>query len=108
MVASYSFTVEVTDSDSPARKDTVLVSIDIYDPPYLCGDASGDETVNVSDAVYIINYVFVGGDTPVPLESADANCSGAVNVSDAVYIINYIFVGGNDPCDTDGDGLPDC
>jgi hypothetical protein len=108
LVGSYDFTVEVTDSDSPARKDTTLVSINIYDPPYICGDATGDETVNVSDAVYIINYVFVGGAAPVPLESGDADCSGTVNVSDAVYIINYVFVGGNDPCDTDGNGLPDC
>jgi hypothetical protein len=30
----------------------------------ICGDANGDETVNVSDAVYIISYVFVGGGAP--------------------------------------------
>lgn len=30
-----------------------------------CGDANGDGSVNVSDAVWIINYVFVGGDPPV-------------------------------------------
>jgi hypothetical protein len=29
---------------------------------FVCGDANGDASVNVSDAVYIINYVFVGGD----------------------------------------------
>lgn len=108
LLGSYNFLVEVTDSDSPARMDTVEVSIDIYDPPYICGDASGDETVNVSDAVFIINYVFAGGDAPVPLESADADCSGTVNVSDAVVIINYVFVGGYDPCDTNDDGIPDC
>jgi hypothetical protein len=76
--------------------------------PYICGDASGDEIVNVSDAVYIINYIFTGGDAPDPLESADVNCDSDVNVSDAVSIINYIFSGGNDPCDSDGDGIPDC
>jgi hypothetical protein len=75
---------------------------------YVCGDANSDGTVNVSDAVYIINYVFVGGAPPNPLNSGDANCDGAVNVSDAVYIINYVFVGGNYPCDTNGDGIPDC
>jgi hypothetical protein len=76
---------------------------------YICGDANGDESVNISDAVYIINYVFIGGSpTPNPLESAEVNCDGSVNVSDAVYIINYVFIGGNEPCDTDGDGDPDC
>ncbi len=76
--------------------------------PYLCGDASGDLAVNVSDAVHIINYVFVGGTAPDPLESGDANCDQTVNVSDAVWIINYVFIGGNPPCDQDGDGSPDC
>jgi len=76
--------------------------------PYICGDANSDEAVNVSDAVYIINYVFAGGDPPDPIESGDANCDGTCNVSDAVWIINYVFTGGNDPCDSDGDGIPDC
>jgi hypothetical protein len=77
-------------------------------PGYFCGDANRDFTVNVSDAVYIINYVFAGGDPPDPYMAGDTNCDGAVNVSDAVWIINYVFVGGNAPCDNDNDGVPDC
>jgi hypothetical protein len=70
------------------------------EPPYLCGDASGDTKVNVSDAVYIINYVFVPGSPgPDPFEAGDASCDTKVNVSDAVYIINYVFVPGSPaPC----------
>jgi hypothetical protein len=74
----------------------------------LCGDATGDLLVNVSDAVYIINYVFVNGDPPDPYSKGDVNCDELVNVSDAVYIINYVFVEGNAPCDPSGDGIPDC
>jgi hypothetical protein len=76
--------------------------------PYLCGDANTDCTVNVSDAVAVINYVFVGGYPPFPYKAGDTNCDGTVNVSDAVRIINYVFAGGNAPCDQDGDGIPDC
>jgi Peptidase family C25/Propeptide_C25/Dockerin type I domain len=75
---------------------------------FLCGDANADAEVNVSDAVHIINYVFVGGNPPDPLESGDVNCDITCNVSDAVWIINYVFVGGNMPCDSDGDEFPDC
>jgi Dockerin type I domain len=74
----------------------------------LCGDANNDKTVNVLDAIYIINYVFIGGNPPVPLESGDVNYDGTCNVSNAVWIINYVFVGGNEPCDTDNDSVPDC
>ena len=102
---SYGFYAVVEDeTGSKAEKPLELV----IGAAYICGDANADLSVNVSDAVYIINYVFVGGDAPNPLESADANCDLSVNVSDAVYIINFVFSGGNNPCDTDGDLVPDC
>ncbi len=65
-----------------------------------CGDANFDTSVNVSDAVYIINFVFVGGFHPLPV-TACGNPNGdiSVNVSDAVYIINFVFVGGSAPGD---------
>jgi hypothetical protein len=66
----------------------------------LCGDANGDGAVNVSDAVWIINYVFIGGGAPKPvLACGDANGDAAVNVSDAVWVINYVFIGGGAPGD---------
>jgi polyhydroxybutyrate depolymerase len=73
-----------------------------------CGDANGDNHTNVSDAVYIVNYVFSGGPPPNPLSLGEVNCDGDVNVSDAVYLIAYIFSEGNPPCDTNGDSIPDC
>ncbi len=64
-----------------------------------CGDANADGTVNVSDAVRVINYVFAGGLPPDPLACGDANSDGTVNVSDAVRVINYVFAGGLPPGD---------
>jgi hypothetical protein len=67
---------------------------------YICGNANGDEAVNVSDVVYILNYVFISGSPPPhPLESAEVNCDGMVNVSDAVWLLNYIFISGPAPCE---------
>ncbi len=88
--------------------DDEFIEIYINSEPYICGDANFDQAVNVSDAVFVINYVFIGGDPPIPLASGEVNCDGSVNVSDAVWIINYVFIGGNAPCDTDDDGQPDC
>ena len=67
-------------------------------PDYMYGDANGDQVCNVSDAVYIINYVFKGGPAPTPEAAGDADCNTLINVSDAVYIINYVFKGGPEPC----------
>ena len=64
---------------------------------YACGDANGDEAVNLADAVYLINYVFKGGSAPDPLCVGDANGDDAVNLADAVHLINYVFKGGPAP-----------
>jgi len=62
------------------------------------GDANNDGTVNNSDAVYIIDYIFKGGPEPKPdRRTADANCDADINIGDANYIINYIFKGGPAP-----------
>jgi hypothetical protein len=95
-------------SVNPNVSTPVFTKMTICRYPYSCGDSNADGSVNVSDAVHIINYVFIGGNPPDPMESGDCNCDGSCNVSDAVWIINYVFIGGNDPCDSDGNGEPDC
>ena len=81
-------------------------------------DANGDQHVNISDAVFTLDYLFAGGRDPACPDAADANDSGSVEISDAVAILNQLFVGaasggiappypkkGEDPT---VDGLPRC
>ncbi|MCC6962076.1 MAG: dockerin type I repeat-containing protein [candidate division Zixibacteria bacterium] len=74
-------------------------------PAHVCdcrpGDADGSGMITISDAVYLINYIFAGGAAPTPYKlcSGDADCNCLVTISDAVYLINYIFAGGPAPCD---------
>ena len=64
------------------------------------GDADGSGTVNVSDAVYLVQYIFASGADPQPYYgSGDFDCDGVVNISDAVAIIAYVFASGEEPCD---------
>ncbi len=86
-----------TSEYSDASKRPVL-EIQSYGRPYLCGDADGSGAVDISDAVYLIQYIFTGGSAPNPLLAGDADGSGAVDVSDAVYLAQYIFAGGPAPC----------
>lgn len=65
----------------------------------VCGDANSDVSVDLGDAVYLINYIFRGGPAPDPLCKGDVNGDGSVNVGDAVYIIKYVFGGCPPPPD---------
>jgi len=71
-------------------------SVKIFVP--VDGDADGNGSVNLGDAVWIIGYIFKGGPAPSPLDAGDADCDGNVNMADAVYLINYIFKSGPIPC----------
>ncbi len=63
-----------------------------------CGDFDGSGAISVSDAVYMINYIFAGGPAPTDTRQGDINCDGMVNITDAVYLINYIFLAGPMAC----------
>jgi len=66
----------------------------------MCGDVNYDAYSNLSDAVCIVNYVFIDGPPPYPnYACGDVNEDFTVNVSDAIYIINFVFMGGSPPGD---------
>jgi hypothetical protein len=65
---------------------------------HLCGDADASGAWDISDAVYLISFIFSGGAAPAPLQAGDANCDSSVDISDAVYLIAFIFGGGPAPC----------
>ncbi len=96
---SVTFTVSATGTSGGS--DSKQITMRITPKTYVPGDASHDGAVNISDAVYLIAYIFSGGPVPVPMTAGDVNGSCAVNISDAVYLISYIFSGGPAP-------LPGC
>jgi hypothetical protein len=64
---------------------------------YVAGDANGDETIDVADVVYIVNFLYKGEAAPSPYLAGDANCDGEVDLADVVYLINYLYKGGDPP-----------
>jgi photosystem II stability/assembly factor-like uncharacterized protein len=64
---------------------------------YSCGDVTAEGTVDVGDAVFLINYIFKSGLGPDPVCSGDVNGDGRCNVGDPVYLIAYMFNGGLAP-----------
>jgi hypothetical protein len=64
---------------------------------FLLGDANGDGVIDGADVVYLLNYLYRGGDPPDPLGAGDANCDAIVDGSDVVYLLNYLYRGGDPP-----------
>ena len=58
------------------------------------GDVDGNGTAELTDAVFILNYLFQGFDAPGCPETADSDDNGAVDISDAVRLLGWLFLGG--------------
>ncbi|MBI4582840.1 MAG: lamin tail domain-containing protein [Planctomycetes bacterium] len=64
---------------------------------FLRGDANRDSRADMSDAIKILLFLFIG-DEEIPCEkAADADDSGDIEITDAILIMGYIFLGGKPP-----------
>ncbi len=99
---------DITFNPSPAESGSMYVTVTKHnylphqqevtvELSFMRGDANSDGSINIADAMYIINYLFLSGPAPNPMDAGDANCDGGVDVGDAVYIINFLFTGGPPP-----------
>ncbi|MFH1686653.1 MAG: thrombospondin type 3 repeat-containing protein [bacterium] len=55
------------------------------------------DAIDISDLVYLVNYMFNGGPPPPIYEEADINGDGGIDIVDLVYLVNYMFNGGPQP-----------
>jgi Zn-dependent metalloprotease len=58
------------------------------------GDSNGDGTVDLSDAVTTLGYLFVGNAEVHCLDAADSNDDDELNITDGIYTLSYLFTGG--------------
>jgi hypothetical protein len=61
---------------------------------FVRGRVNADGLIDLSDAISILGYLFLGAMTPTCLDAADVNDNGGVDLSDAVYLLNHLFLGG--------------
>ena len=72
--------------------------VDSADLSFPAGDANCNGSVNLTDVLYLANYIFKSGPGPCLERLGDANCSGgSANISDIIYLVNYLFKGGPAP-----------
>ncbi len=63
-------------------------------PLFLRGDVNHDGNLDLSDAISILNGLFLGKGQPTCWDAADVNDDGNVDLSDPIYLLNRLFSGG--------------
>jgi len=69
----------------------------VNQPSFVRGNANGDSSVNLADAIFTLQFLFSGVPALVCGDAMDPNDDGGVDVSDAIYLIAYLFSGGPPP-----------
>ncbi len=64
---------------------------------FVRGETDGDAAVNLTDVIFLLQHLFLGGSRPHCMDGADADDSGAVGITDAIYLLRHLFQGGDPP-----------
>jgi hypothetical protein len=86
-------------ADDNATNDTTFgVVQSVASASFVCGDIDGSGGgPDISDLVYLVDYMFTGGPPPPIIDAANINGFGDIDISDLVYIVDYMFTDGPPP-----------
>lgn len=76
---------------------TVTIAAGGGGPRFRRGDSDGTGSLDLTDAVRILGFLFLGQGTLDCLEAADSDDNGGIELTDAVRILNYLFQGAAAP-----------
>jgi len=65
--------------------------------PFLRGDCAQTGRVDISSGIFLLNFLFIGGEAPRCAAACDAGGDGRPDVTSAIIIFNFLFLGGSPP-----------
>jgi len=96
LVIDSSFYFAIKTSDEAHNWSDISNIVEI--PPLFCMDITGDDLINILDAIYLLNYLYKNDDLSLSLETGgDVDSSGDINILDAVFIIYFCYKDGPPP-----------
>ena len=70
----------------------------------LPGDCNNDGTLDLSDVIHLLGFLFQGNPESLPclseagnLDLMDVNTDGAIDLSDSIFLLAFLFQGGGPP-----------
>jgi hypothetical protein len=103
----YQVTLVVTTGEGSCDYHSELITILEPSPPRLVfvrGDSNDDGHVDISDAVCVLNWLFLGAPESGCVAATNTNGDETADISDAVYLLGHLFLGGAAPVPP----FPDC
>lgn len=85
------------DSGGPATLEHGKLEIPFTS--FVRGDVNDSGLLEVTDAINLLNWMFLGGLTPTCMDAADADDNGQLGLSDGINILIFLFGGGAAPAD---------
>ncbi len=65
---------------------------------FLRGDTNESGRIDLSDAVFVLGYLFLGNPTRLAcLDAADVDASLSISLTDAIYLLQHLFLGAPQP-----------
>ena len=68
-------------------------------PRFIRGDVNADGEADLTDAIEILKYKFLGTAAPTCAKAADVDDSGEVDQTDAINLMIHLFNGGPAPAE---------
>jgi aminopeptidase N len=89
--------LKLTTNDPNRANIDIACNLEIYQQPFISGDANGNGNVEGADVTFVVRYLKGIGRPPVPLVSGDVNGDCLVAGSDVTYLVRYLKGLGNPP-----------
>ncbi len=86
--------------NSPHVVTVRLIVLEGDDEPVVLlrrADSNNDGKADISDALFVLSWLFLGGPVPECVAAANVNGDSGVDVSDVSYLLNHLFLGGARP-----------
>lgn len=93
-------TVVVVVGGTSLSPSQVGANVQSYDPPivdFIRGDANQTGSTDLSDGIWMLSDLFLGGAHNDCFGSNNANGDGSYDAADAIYVLTWAFLGGAAP-----------
>lgn len=79
---------------SPANEViAATITIPGVEGSFARGDANSDGAIDLSDAISILSFLFLGGGAPTCFDANDADDNSKVEITDAILVLSRLFLG---------------